>query len=239
MREISIVIATRGRFDKLMNTIKSIYPPSTSLNGKYYYEGIRTHIIFDGDLDGYGRLQQWRDNRAESVIEIYRVSDFVADSTTAFVGSVAARNLILPLCNDGILWATDDIEFEPDVIRMALHTFNNQFPDDDGVVGFVQKGVSNFHPTGVGLMGQKFLQRYPGKKLFYPGYFHFACQEIYWLANKYGKFYQDPEAKLFHFHPAFHKELTDQTHIDARVHKKRDHDLIKEREAAGLIWGDT
>ena len=226
MREISIVIATRNRWEKLKKTIESIY-----INSPQLYKLIKLLIIFDGDQDGYSNFK-----------DEYPLYDFQGvhiELTQTQIGSVAARNLITPYCNDGLIWATDDITFNDYSLWSAFKTFNEKFPDDDGVVGFVQEGVSNFHPTGVGLMGQKFLQRYPGKKLFYPGYFHFACQEIYWLANKYGKFYQDPEAKLFHFHPAFHKELTDQTHIDARVHKKRDHDLIKEREAAGLIWGDA
>jgi len=227
MKEIDIVIATRNRFEKLDKTIDSILNQRTP----GHLADINIHIIFDGDKEGY-----------EILNKIYYPGEGAIYScilSPDHIGSVAARNLITPFVQDGLIWATDDITFSPGSIESAFKSFNEHFPDDDGVVGFIQEGVPNFHPTGVGLMGQKFLQRYPGKKPFFPGYYHFSCQEIYWLAMKYNKFYQDPNAKLFHYHPCFHKELVDQTHIDARVRKVEDMRLIKEREAKGLIWGDS
>ena len=90
------------------------------------------------------------------------------------------------------------------------------------------------------MVGQKFLQRYPDKQLFFPGYFHFACQEILDLCLKIGdKFVCDHEAVVLHKHPCNFKEEMDQTHIDARIKKREDHALIKERKEKGLIWGDS
>ena len=151
-------------------------------------------------------------------------------------GAVYCRNLVIPKCEDGVLYATDDMTFEPNAIENALSAFNRKFPDDDGVVGFVQI-PDNFHPTGVALVGQKFLQRYPDKQLFNPEYFHFACQEIYWLASRLGKFHQEPTAIIRHYHPAFFKEEMDKTHQEARIHREKDHALMRERQAKGLIWG--
>ncbi|GAG31022.1 unnamed protein product, partial [marine sediment metagenome] len=107
------------------------------------------------------------------------------------------------------------------------------------VLAFQIDGVSNYHESGVALVGQKFLQRYPDKQLFFPGYYHFGCQEIAWLARKLGRFQSEERLRLTHFHPAFHKHLIDQTHREARVYSERDHALIKERQAKGLIWGDA
>jgi hypothetical protein len=78
-----------------------------------------------------------------------------------------------------VLYAVDDIEFQDDAIDNAMKEFNDRFKDDDGVIGFTQIGVRDFHPSGVGLVGKKFLDRYPGRKLFNPMYYHFACQEIH------------------------------------------------------------
>ena len=42
---------------------------------------------------------------------------------------------------------------------------------------------------------------------------------------------------MFHYHPCYFKEEMDQTHRDARIKRREDHNLIKQREKAGLIWG--
>ena len=218
MKYIDIVIATRNRYKKLMRVIRSI--PEK--------EFISTWIIFDGDVKNFNKMcnAKWG-NR-----------EIITDLSFKQRGAVKSRNDIISFYSeDGILYATDDMTFEPDAIENAINAFNSHFPDDDGVVGFVQI-PDNFHPTGVALVGQKFLQRYPSKQLFNPEYFHFACQEVYWLASKLGKFHQEPTAVIRHYHPAFFRDEMDKTHIEARKYREKDHALMRERQAKGLIWGD-
>jgi len=213
MKRMTIVIPTRNRMKKLERTLSSI--PELDY--------IDISIICDEDEDTYSKLLIHGRKVFVTLVHYQR-------------GAVYCRNLITQSVQDGVLYATDDIVFQEGSIEHAFECFNKNFPDDDGVVGFVQEG-NTFHPVGIALVEQKFLQRYPDKKLFYPGYFHFACQEIYWLANKFERFVQDPEASVFHYHPCYFKEEMDQTHRDARIKRREDHNLIKQREKAGLIWG--
>jgi len=150
-------------------------------------------------------------------------------------GAVYCRNMVIQNTHDGVLYATDDMTFDPGSIRQAFRSFNHRFKDDDGVVGFVQI-PNSFNETGVALVGKKFLDRYEKRQLFNPQYFHFACQEVHWLAKHVGKFYQDKKAIIFHYHPVFFRKEMDQTHIEARKHKAKDMALIRERAKRGEIW---
>jgi len=214
MKQIDVVIPTRNRTRKLQQTLDSI--PSCS--------NIRVIVVCDGDSHTYSWLKH---NRGD--VE----ARFVAE----WRGAVYCRNSVICEVRDGLLYATDDIVFLENSIHNAFECFNKNFRDEDGVVGFVQEG-NNFHPTGVALVGQKFLQRYPSKQLFCPLYFHFACQEVYDLCCKLGnKFVQAKEAKVFHYHPCNFPEEMDQTHNDARKFKVKDHELMNYRRENGLIWG--
>ena len=213
MHNLTVVIPTRNRLVKLEKTLESI--PQLDY--------ITTHVICDGDKDTFNFLNDNYSIRTTLINE--------------HMGAVFCRNQILQHCNDGILYATDDVIFHTNSIQNAYKTFNDTFPDDDGVVGFVQE-PGEFHPVGVALVGQKFLSRYPNKQLFNPGYFHFACQEIFWLCEHLGNhFIQDPLAVLTHKHPCKFREEMDQTHRDARIRRQEDHKLIKDRQVRGLIWG--
>jgi hypothetical protein len=154
------------------------------------------------------------------------------------VGSVGCRNRLSREVEDGLLYATDDIIFKPGSISAAFKLFNETFGDEDGVVGFVQD--VKFHPTGVALVGQKFLQRFPEKVLFFPGYFHFACSEILELCNRLGgKFIVCQEARVQHLHPNYFKEQMDETHQEAREFRKGDTETKCYRKNKGLIWGSN
>ena len=221
MKHIDIVIATRNRYEKLKKMLKSI-------PDKPYIE---TMIICDGEDDTLDKVLE----EAE-IMEKLNIGMLYADKNQK--GAVFCRNYAIQYCEDGVLYATDDMTFEPNSIENALNAFSSHFLDDDGVVGFVQI-PDNFHPTGVALVGQKFLQRYPDKRLFWPGYHHFACQEVYWLASKLGKFHQEPTAVIRHYHPAFFKKEMDETHIEARKYREKDHALMRARQMTGTIWGKS
>jgi len=214
LKYIDIVIATRNRYEKLMRTLNSI--PNKPF--------IHTTIICDGDMDTFNKLAG--NPKVERLI-----------SVPEKVGAVSCRNMATELSEDGVLYATDDMTFESNSIENAFKAFNSHFPDDDGVVGFVQI-PKEFHPTGVALIGKKFIDRYPDRKLFNPEYHHFACQEIHWLASMLGKFHQEPTAVIRHYHPAFFRGEMDKTHIEARKYREKDHSLMRERQNKGLIWGN-
>lgn len=218
MKTVDVVIPTRNRRLKLMNTLSTI-----PLRG-----GIKCVIVCDDDPDTYHRIIK------------NPLFNITVHLTNAHCGSVHSRNMVIPDLKDGVLYATDDIEFSKGTIESAVKLFNACFPDDDGVVGIAQKQAH--HPTGIALVGKKFIDRYPERLLFFPGYYHFAAQEIHWLAEKLGKFEMlvNPNGGhwIYHAHPCFYPEEMDQTHKDAREHSAIDHEFMKARQERGLIWGD-
>lgn len=214
---ISIVIPTRNRIEKLRRTLDSI-------PGRCLYGEIEVIVVCDGDKKSFDSLRDNpRINRAVLV--------------AAHRGAVYCRNIVTQQLDNPFIYATDDIVFLPGAIKNAELALREHFPDNDGVIGFMQTG-NKFHPTGVALVGETFLYRYPEKKLFFPEYYHFACQEIHWLAEKLGKFYQCQSAIVQHFHPINMPEEMDRTHVEARIFKDEDMKLKAQREATGLIWGD-
>lgn len=218
MYRIDIIVSTRGRYAKFMKMVESI-PGNT--NGVEIW----LNVAFDGDMKSWERFAfTKRANVAQCV--------YVAKQS----GNVANRNMLAEKCEDAVLYATDDIIFRPGSISQAIHDFREHFKDDDGVIGFTQVGNNKFSPTGVALLGKTFLCRYPNKHLFYPKYFHFAAQEIHELALHLGKFYLSA-ATVDHLNPFVRKEYRDQTHIDARIHKERDHELSFQRKRNRMIWG--
>lgn len=229
---VDIIVATRNRHKKLERMLNSL--ETACIKNK-----LKIFIGFDNEgKDDTGFLDKFRGK--------YEIYTFHYE-TGGNLGAVYIRNdLSENHAFDSILYATDDIIFGPNSIDDAVHTLQVIHDDLDGVVGFRQTGNKKFHPAGVALIGKKFMNRFPERKIFYPGYFHFACQEVFLLAcslrreNKGSgmpRFLQSPRAWVRHDNPNINKESMDQTHRDARVKTKEDHELMKKRKEAGKVWG--
>lgn len=221
--KLNIVVPTRNRFLKLVEMIKSI--PQ--------YSWMELHLGFDGDRTSFERFSRmtgyWKGGGADLYF------------SPSQVGSIKRRNMMTTRCRGSILWATDDITFIQGGIESAWSSLWREFPDGDGVVGFRQenaKPAGNFCWTGVGIMGERFLERYPDKMISFPGYFHFGTREIETLAVKLKKLYRDENALIFHNHPDFYPKQMDTTHMEARMFHEQDVELKKNRQEQGLIWGD-
>jgi len=221
VKYIDIIIPTRNRWDKLQRCLRSIPERLPQI-------GLNIIIICDGDRKTASRLIASNNGQVSRVV-------FVANHS----GAVCCRNLVTQCAGDAVLYATDDIEFKPGAIEAAVESMKEYFPDDDGVVGFNQIGKQGFSKAGVALVGQQFLRRYPEKKLFYPKYFHFSCQEIERLASKLGKLHLEERAELYHYHPSWNHKEMDRTHVEARKHRNGDLAISRERRAKKIIWGDN
>jgi glycosyltransferase involved in cell wall biosynthesis len=218
MRAIEVIVPTRNRLVKLRRMIESV--PLTA-DGR----PVTVTIVSDGDVETVVALRGLVDPHLEiRYVEKHR-------------GAVYCRNLATQRAKDAVLYATDDIEFGPQSIEAAARMMAEKFPDDDGIVGFAQTGNGKYSRAGVALVGQAFLRRYPGKNLFFPGYFHFACQEVLRAALTLDRFAFCEEAKLVHFHPSFDRNFVDHTHVEARKYRGRDKGLSFQRDSQGLTWG--
>jgi len=219
VKYIDIIIPTRNRWEKLQRCLRSI-------PGELPQIGLNIIIICDGDRETCQKLIEQNDTRIKRVI-------FVRDHS----GSVYCRNLATQCAEDAVLYATDDIEFKPGAIEAACAAMNEYYPDGDGIVGFKQTGGSGFSKAGVAIVGQRFLRRYPNRKLFYPEYFHFSCQEIERLGEALGKIHLEEKAELIHYHPSFNHNEVDETHKEARVRRRADLDISLPRKRKHEIWG--
>lgn len=221
--KLALICATRNRNEKLQRMLQtiSLVPEVTSI-----------YLGWDGDKTGLDDFKK--------SAELFLGSSF--DTNFCFIrnyephaGSVKVRNhLIATAMQDGadsILNAVDDIEWFPGPLRKAIKLLA-----PNNVIGLAQE--EDHHPSGITLVGKLFLENYSGYQLFNPAYYHFAAQEVMWLAQKKGVFYYFDEPCLKHYHPAFYKDQTDQTHQDARKFRSEDLQLIEARKRQGLIWGD-
>jgi glycosyltransferase involved in cell wall biosynthesis len=214
---IDIIIPTRNRLKKLMRCLSSIPNSAEDID-------IMVQVVCDGDRETFEAVRHLPNVQAV-LIEDHK-------------GSVYCRNYATKISTDAVLPFCDDMTFEPGAISEAIRVMREKFPDDDGVVGFVQNGVNGTgNPAVVALVGQTFLRRFPDRRLFYPGYWLFACDELYRAAAKLGKFYRAEQANTFHFHPGFHPGQLDTTHAEGRAFIQRDQDLKARRIREGRIWG--
>ena len=210
---ITVLVSTRNRRAKLLRMIASL--PSSAAGRE-----VRPLVVCDGDEATFRALP-------------VPIATLLVPEWS---GQTRCRNLALERIRGPVVYATDDIVFRPGAIEAAAAQMGILFPAWDGVVGFTQEG-NRFNPAGVALVGEPFIARYPGRHLFFDGYFHFAAQEVHRAALKLGLFSLCSKAVVYHYHPNHHSEEMDRTHQDARIHKARDMALKSRREAAGLTWG--
>ena len=220
MKHIDLIIPTRNRWEKLQRCLKSIprQLPDISLS---------VIVVCDSDGETVQRLMAMNNGQVNRIIFVSKHS-----------GSVFCRNLVTQTVEDALIYGVDDIEFMPNAIEIAIEKMRKYYPDDDGVVGFKYVGSSQ-SKAATCLVGQKFLRRYPQRKLFYPEYFHFSCQEIERLASKLDKLHFEEDAKIYHYHPMRNHSEMDKTHNEARIHRAHDLEISSARRAKGLIWGDN
>jgi len=212
---IEVIIATRNRLRKLQQTLKSLIKQNINLCIK---------ICCDDDIITYN----W------CIDHKYEVYNYASH-----VGSVACRNFLSQKTIGSVIYSTDDIIFQPESIKIAINSLIERWPDTDGIIGFNQTGNTNKVPckSGIALVGRKFMDRFPNRRMFCPKFFHFAAQEIQMIGEHYHRFYFNEQAIIHHLSPFKESRYMDKTHMDARIHKQCDHLLMQERKIKGLIWG--
>lgn len=205
---IDILIPTYDRLEPLKKCIKSIVDSD--------YKNLSTVIIVDGNkkmLDGL------KDEPIEILFNPERM-DYVFSINKAMKHTAG----------DAVLYASDDLLFWPDCISNAVKAMKEHFPDTDGLV--VLKQVHKESGSAFGLLGRKFINRFPDSAVFCPEFIHYAGDtELKRFARSIERFYQCREAIVDHSRP---HDNTRTLAREVKRHDKRTHSRRKERR---FIWG--
>lgn len=158
--------------------------------------------------------------------------------------AIGIWNRTAPQVTDGAFcYLCDDVELFPDCLEKAARAMEERFPDTDGVVGLHQvniQGKDGTSQSAMGLIGARFLDRFPGRRPFCPDYsrFHFDS-ELGQMARHLKRFHFAVDAKLNHYHPAHYRQEIDETHriVRDRHQVGTDRRVWDLRRSRGLFWG--
>ncbi len=136
----------------------------------------------------------------------------------------------------------DDMEAAPDMIERAVSLLLSKWPNTDGLVGFRQniQGLKGACDAAVGMIGARFLDRFPGRRPFCPEYSRFhADLELGRYAKKVHRFQMPDSVNLTHHHPKYEPDAMDLTHQIVRDEAAvaRDDATLRRRKAKRLLWG--
>lgn len=208
---VNLIIPTYDRPQMLKDCIQSII--------KSTYEDKSIIVVIDGNRQMINELI----DEPIAIIFNPQRKDWIWNMNRALNSFIA----------DGIIYASDDIVFQPDCISIAVKALKERFPDGDGLVTFKWTGVELVESSAFGLMGRKFIERFPERAVFCPDYIHYASDtELKKFAVSIGKFHFCREALITH------KSPKDNTYRLAHEFRSHDAELYyRGRPAKGYLWG--
>ena len=205
---INIIIPIYDRLELLVETIQSIKRNS--------YKDVSIFVVVDGNQEILGKIIPeevavlFNSKRREWVYSINRgISYAVSDAT---------------------IYAADDLVFQEGCIANAVIAMKERFPDGDGLVAIKQnvRGCS----TAFGLLGRKFIERFPERCVFCPDYIHHGSDfELGRFARSIDRLHLCDEARLTHY------RLKDSTYNVVKPLESQDFHFINLRKEARLLWG--
>lgn len=207
---IDILIPTYDRLEPLKKCIKSIVDND--------YKDISIFVIVDGNkrmIDGL------KDEPVEVLFNSERV-DYI----------ISMNKAMKHTGDNAVLYASDDLIFLNNCISNAVKAMEEYFPDTDGLVALKQPQKES--GSAFGLVGRKFINRFPDSMIFCPDYIHFGGDsELGRVAGYFGRFHQCRKAVVAH------SKLEDNTFNLARAVKSHDRQVYKKRRHKNLLWGKT
>lgn len=207
---VTVLISTYDRLESLRKCIKSIIESE--------YEDVEIFVVVDGNKELFTKLL------AEPINTILNKErmDYVFSMN---------RGLREMEIKDAVLYASDDLVFAPDCISQAVAALQKHFPDGDGLIGLAQTRITK---GAFGLMGRKFIERFPNQQVFYPEYIHYAGDtELEQYAIFLNRFHWCKTA--FVKHPT----LKDSTYVFGHEIRPHDSAIYRARQAKGLLWGKS
>jgi hypothetical protein len=158
--------------------------------------------------------------------------------------AIGIWNRLAPTVTEGaFVYLWDAVALSRGCGAAAAAALELRWPNTDGVIGLHQRNIQGKAGTAqsaMGVIGARFLDRFPGRQPFCPDYarFHFDS-ELGMAARQLGRFHFCTEASLVHYHPAHYKAEADETHAIVRdpAEMQLDRQVWERRRAARLLWG--
>ena len=208
---VDILISTYDRLELLKKCIKSI------MDGDY--KDVSIFVVVDGNKSLFNKLLR----EPVTMILNEKRMGYVFSMNRAFREMEEA---------DAVLYASDDLMFWPNCISNAVKAMKEHFPDNDGLVALKQ--IQKESGAAFGLLGRKFINRFPNNIVFCPDYIHYGCdRELKKVARRLDRFYQCREAIVSH------SRLHDNTYNLAQEVRGRDGETRRIRRKRRLFWGEA
>lgn len=206
---VTIIIPTLAyRWSFLQKTIETIHANT--------YKDLSVIIVVDGNHE---MLSQVHSLQAEILFN------------EKCMGWIWCMNHTLKHVKQGaVLYAADDLEFDPHCIEIAVEQLETKASDTDGLVAIKQSVVGC--STAFGLLGHKFIERFPERAVFCPDYTNWGGDsELGRFARSINRLYICNESQVLHH------RLKDATRDQIKSLETQDYHFIAERKKAGLLWG--
>jgi len=217
---VNIIIPTYKRFESLRKTMHSIKNSD--------YKKTFTTIVADGFDD---RNDHFKDSQTNVIHNSERK------------GWIYSMNRVLKLIDgDLYFYGADDIQFYPDCISKLVKAMREVFPSGDGIVSTRQHMVISpdrikYKKCGgaFGLMGRKFVDRFPDRTVFCPDYFHGGSdRELRDFAARTGLYHFCQDAIVVHDRMA-----RDETRKLRKEASPQDNKIRETRRERELFWGES
>jgi len=182
------------------------------------YKDVSIFIIVDGNRSLFNKLL----GEPATIILNEKRMDYV------FSMNRALREMAN---KDAVIYASDDLIFRPDCISNAVKAMKEHFPDTDGLVVLNRAGKPE-SGGAFGLLGKKFINRFPDSAVFCPDYLHYGSDSELWRVAKHlERIYRCREAVIDH------SRSRDNTYMLAREVKRCDKRTYSRRRQKRLLWG--
>ena len=214
---VNIIIPAYKRFESLRRTLYSIKVSD--------YKETHTTIVVDGFKDD--RYAQLKDGQTTLI------------SNSERKGWPGSMNKALKLIEgDLFLYGADDIAFYPDCISKLVESMNNLYPSGDGLISLKQ--VQKRSGGAFGLMGNKFVERFPERTVFCPDYAHFGSDtELRDFATKAGLYYYRTDAVVWHDRSFRSEAVHDEAFTIGRAARAGDLRTYERRKRKRYLWGEN
>ena len=224
--KIDVVIPTLGRLNKLKNCVNSIIKAKKDHN-------LKLCIFFSNESE----FEEFQYSSLALNKGFYYI--FPHYLKEEYKAPIFWNNYLEYCYADAMCYLNDDVIVDSHMFDEIEYAFNNDY---DKIIGINQYNIPKDQAVeaAFGAIGIKYADRFPNRQVFCPDYYRFYDdKELLEYAKSIGKFVFCEKAKLQHLHPAFNKELKDQTHNSVRAYLKQDRLTYFKRKQKKLLWGEN